>query len=152
MSSPYDLFETDADLEAGKGVDIPYKGFFITINRAGGSNRKYLKALNEKMEAVRANVAEGTLEDGEATRILAEVYAETVITGWGSYEKKSGKQTKTQIINDRDGKAMTFTVANCVKLLTELPDLFSDIQGKATNFANFRRKQVEADAKNSAKS
>lgn len=135
MTGPYDLYETDPELESGKGVEIPYKGFSVTIHRAGGANRRYQKVLNEKMELVRNNATDGTLSDEDALRISAEVYAETIIIGWKN-------------VKDRDGKPLKFSKENVVKVLTDLPDFFQDIQFKANSLAQFKKKRIEADAKN----
>jgi len=66
---------------------------------------------------------------------MAEVYAETVLLGWTG-------------VADENGTPLPFTKENCVKLLTDLPDLFRDIQEQAQRVANFRAADLEADAKN----
>lgn len=139
MKSPYAMFETDADLEAGKGVEIDFGGFSITVHRAGGANRKYASILAAKMQPMRRQAQNGTMDDATATRILAEAFAEGVIVGWKN-------------MTGRDGKTLKFTRENCVQLLIDLPDLFREVQEHASNIANFRKAATEADAKNSPRS
>ena len=69
------------------------------------------------------------------TSILREVYADTVVIGWSNVE-------------GADGKPMAFTRENVIKLFTDLPELFADVQDQATNLALFRAEINEQDAKN----
>lgn len=135
MTSPYNLFATNQDLEAGKGVILDYPGFSISIHRAGGANKKYAQALVNKMRPHRHKVQNGTMDEEVAQKLLIEVFAETVVTGW---ENVKGK----------DGKEIPYTKENCVKLLTDLPELFKDIQDQATSIAIFKSEIEETDIKN----
>ena len=71
--------------------------------------------------------------------MLAEVYADAVIVGWSG-------------VKDEAGKEMAFSRENVIKLLTDIPELFRDIQQQANLVSNFRAEAKEADAKNSAAS
>lgn len=139
MKSPYELFETDAEVEKEKGIDIDYGSFQITILRAGGANKKYANVLNAKIQPVRRRMQNGSLSDDESSKIYAEVYADSIITGWKG-------------VKDRKGKAIPYTRENVIKLLLDLPELFRDIEARANSFANFRKEDMEEDAKNSKKS
>ena len=77
----------------------------------------------------------GTLDEAVAERLLAEVYAETVLLGWDG-------------IRDRDGQEIAFTAQAAARLLTELPELFRDIQEQAQKAANFRATELAETAKN----
>lgn len=133
--SLYKMFETNKDLEAGKGVTIDYGDAKVTIHRAGGANRKYATVLQAKMAPVRYQVEKGTLPDDKSTKLLAEVYAESIIIGWEG-------------VIDADGNVLEFTKENVVKVLTDLPDFFSFIQRESSSFALFRKEEIKADAKN----
>lgn len=135
IQTPYSLFGTDKNLESGKGVTIDYPGFSITINRAGGANKKFQRVLSEKMKPHRQRIERGLLDEATGDRILAETYAEAVILGWKD-------------VKDKKGKDLPFTVENCVKLLTDLPELFAAIKADATNAATFREETEQADEKN----
>ncbi|PZQ46168.1 MAG: hypothetical protein DI551_05675 [Micavibrio aeruginosavorus] len=139
MGNPYSVFGTDKSLEAEKGVKLEYDGFSINIHRAGGGNRNYQRVLANKMRPHRRKVEQGALGEEVSRRLLAEVYAEAVVTGWDG-------------VTDRDGKALEFTAENCVTLLLDLPDLFDDIINSASDVRNFRAVELEIEEKNSAKS
>lgn len=133
--NPYALFKTDQNLEAGQGVKLEYDGFSITIHRAGGGNRKYQTVFSSKIAPHRRKVDQGTLAEDVMRRVLAETYAESVITGWEN-------------VTDEQGKPIEFTTENVTKLLLDLPELFNDIINSATDLKNFRAAAIEADAKN----
>lgn len=136
----YDIYKTDENLEAGSGVRLDYgKSGSIIIHRAGGDNKKYSTVLNAKMRPFRRQLSNGTLDDKTSLKVMAEVYADSVIVGW---DKVLGK----------DGKALPYSRDNVVQLLTDLPELFRDIQEQATTVSNFRKDEDEADSKNSVKS
>lgn len=135
MTSPYAMFATDSAKEAETGVTIDYGGFAITIVRAGGANRRFAQVLDAKLRPLRRRLGSGALSDEDAQRVLAEVFAETVILGWEG-------------VTDADGTPMPFNRDNAVRLLTDLPELFRDIQEQAASLANFRREALETDAKN----
>ena len=137
MKSFYDAFATDRDLEVGQGIDLDYGDCgTITIQRAGGANRKFASVFAAKLRPYERQMQMGTLEDGTAERLLAETYAEAVIIGWRG-------------VKDAKGKALAFDKKACVQLLLDLPELFRDIQEQAGKAANFRRQGIEDAAKNS---
>lgn len=135
MTSPYQLFGTDKELETGKGVTLEYPGFSITIHRAGGANKKFAKTLAEKMNPHRQRFERGLLDDDTSQKILVETYAEAVVVGWKD-------------VKDATGKKIPFTVENAVKLFIDLPDLFNDVKAQANNAAVFRQENEKVEAKN----
>lgn len=133
----YETFSTDTKLESIDGVDLDYgKSGVIKIHRAGGSNKKFSTVLNAKMAPYRRQLANGSMDEVVATKLMAEIYADAVILGW-------------KCVKGPDGKDMKFTRENVVKLLLDLPELFKDIQEQANTIANFRAVAIEADEKNS---
>ena len=134
MAGAYELFKTDENLET-KGVNLNYGDFSIRVARAGGANKKYAKVFEAKIRPFRRAIQTDTMDPEVDRRIMAEVYAETVIIGW--------KGMKGQ-----DGKELAFNKANVVKVLTDLPDLFADIIGQANQVSVFRADEAEVDAKN----
>lgn len=137
--SIYKKFGTNTDLESNAGVTIDFGDFRITLHRAGGSNRSYSKVFQEKIKPYRRMMDAGNLDNETSSRILAETYAKTVIKGWEG-------------ITDENGKKIPFNEANCVKVLTDLPDFFLMIQEEAGRLSNFLKEETEAEAKNSVKS
>lgn len=135
MASIYKKFKTNEKLE-NEGVTVDYgdAGKF-RIARAGGSNKAHSKALEAVNRKYRNQFRLEIVEEDESRKILAEVYANTVILGW-------------EDVYDEDGKAIPFTPANCIKLLLDLPDLFADIREMASTAALFREHLAEHDSKN----
>jgi len=137
LKSFYNAFTTDKNLESGAGVDLDYGDCgVITIHRAGGSNKKFGTVFAAKLRPYERQMNMGTLDDGVAERLLAEAYAEAVIVGWRGVKGESGKN-------------LSFNKDNVVKLLLDLPELFRDIQEQAQKTSNFRKAEVEDEAKNS---
>ena len=82
---------------------------------------------------------QGDKDEAEATRMMAEIYAETVIVGLKSADG---------IVIPYDAKAKK----GITGLFVSAPDLFTKIQADASDAANYRKKRTEAEAKNSVKS
>lgn len=139
MKSLYEVFGTDTSLENDKGVVIDYGVAKITVNRAGGANTKYQKVLEAKLRPYRRKLEAGTMDPELNRRLLAEVYAEAIITGWEG-------------VTDTKNKPLAFNKENCVKVLIDLPDFFSDIIAFTSDLKNFRKAEIEEDSKNSEKS
>lgn len=138
--SLYKQFKTDTSLEK-TGILLQYgensKGqpICIRVARAGGANDAYIKRMEAKVKPVKRQIQNETIERAALLSILREVFAETVVLGWENVE-------------DENGKALPFTKENCVKLFTDLPDLFDDLQEQSQRAALFRAEVREADAKN----
>lgn len=138
MASPslvHRKFKTDKNVETD-GVWIDYgDGLRVRIARAGGANHRYISAVERLSRRYRRQVQLEVLSNEESRKLMAQVYAETVVLGWEG-------------VTDEDGNLRPFNVANCVALFEELPDLFFDIQAHASNLAIFRQDILEVDAKN----
>ncbi len=134
MAGPYELFKTDENLET-KGVVLNYGEFNITVARAGGANKKYAKVFEAKIRPYRRAIQAGTLDDMVDRKVMAEVFAESVVLGWEG-------------IKDEDGVDMKFTKENVVKLFTELPELFADVMAQAKQISTFTADEDEVDEKN----
>lgn len=135
MTNPYKVFGTNKDLEAGKGVTLQYPGFSIVINRAGGANKKFASIMAAKLKPHRQKFERGLLDDETSQQILLETYAESVVIGWNG-------------VTDKAGKKIPFTPSACVKLFTDLPDLFDDVKNQANNAAVFRDENEAVEEKN----
>jgi hypothetical protein len=79
------------------------------------------------------------MEEKDATRVMVQLYAETIVLGWTG-------------VKGSDGKTIKHSVEAAVKLFTELPPLFDLIRRAADKLELFRKRLVEADAGNSSKS
>lgn len=153
VSALYANFESDKELEK-KGIDLQYgtveRGtkmvdgkeepnmvpVIITIARAGGNNTRFDKVFEHKTKPYKRMIQTDTMDPELGKRIMRETYAETVILGWQNVQNKEGEFldecTKEQVI----------------QVMTDLPDLFIDLQMQANKQALFRVVIVEEDVKN----
>ena len=156
MSNLYEMFEMDKDLER-EGITVNYGSVKFLLARAGGRNKAFKKVFGTKTKKFRLQIDNETLSDDAADQIMVESYAEAVVLGWWSRvedehgvailnAKKEEKWVDT--VEDKDGKKMKFTVANCIALFLELPDLFADIQRMSQKAANYRKEIDEEDEGN----
>lgn len=143
--SPYAVFETDKELETkGRWVDFGVAGEYL-IARAGGANQKYRRLLTARMKKIKGMKGPmGGLTDpdelavqlGEdrAQEIMVETFVDAILLDWKE-------------VNARNGQPLEFNRDNAIKLMTDLPKLFEELQKMALNFAVFRRYEVERDVK-----
>jgi hypothetical protein len=146
--SIYEMFATDKNLEKtgvwlAFGPDGKYGRFHIA--RAGGANTRYAKALEAKTRPIRKSIETGTLDNDEGEAMMLDLYVETVILGW---ENVRARPTAEQQLNNEPGDLIPYSRAAAKKLMQEVPDLMVEIRGYATNFTNFRGKQIEEDSGN----
>lgn len=133
--SIYKAFETDKQKEQD-GIELDYGDMgSIFVARAGGANKRFAKALEFRSRPYRRQLDKGTLSDDVANKLLAEVFADTIVLGWKG-------------ILDKEGSEVEFTKENCIKLFMELPELFTDIQEQTQKMANFQAEDLEDDSKN----
>jgi len=141
--SMYSQFATDQGLEKN-GIVLDYGHFRVTVSRAGGSNKKFQRALESKTKPYRRQIQNDSMDDIVAERILREVYAQTVIQNWETLDGEKWKKG----IESQDGKVLPFCDQNVFDTLTNLPELFADIQTQASKAALFKQTTQEDDAKN----
>jgi len=145
MSNPYQMFITDGDLET-QGVVLNYGKFKVKIARAGGANKKYKKVLLRKLKPYKRQIETETLDEDVSTNIMADIYADSVIIGWGVEDDKGNTVSG---IHDMEGNIIPFNKENVVATLLALPELFKDIQAQAEKVAVFKAEELETEAKNS---
>lgn len=140
MSNLYKQYRTDPNVER-EGILLELgensKGqmMAIRIARAGGANTAYNKLVEARIKPYRRQIQNDTMDSSIAERVLAEVYAETVVIGWENLE-------------DEKNNPLPYSVDNCKKLFADLPDLFKEIQLQSQRTALYRADILEADAKN----
>ena len=152
----YQLFEMDKDLER-EGITVNYGSVKFQIARAGGRNKAFKDTFSAKTKKHRTQIDNETMSDEMADRIMAESYAEAVILSWHSRKEdehgdaildKKGEEQWVDTIENKEGKMVKYSVAECVKLLLDLPDLFSSLQSYAVKSANYRKEMDETDEGN----
>lgn len=148
-------FATDKNTERD-GVLINYGDVRIKVARAGGANRKFAKTFQNDTKPYERQMKANTLSDGDSDRLMAGIYAKSVILGWetnfGTDEKPDWRPTFTIPASKKHGRdadeVLDFNEANVVRALLLLPELFADLREQATLVSNFREEDEEADAKN----
>lgn len=140
MSTLFDQFETDRDAEL-KGVYVTYgknkdgNEIRFLISRMGKSNKAYSKAMENATRPHRRSIELGTMDDDLAEEVFKKVFCEKIILGWENVE-------------DREGKPIKFNLKNAMQLMTDLPDLYDDLQEQAKKASLFRSERMGEEAKN----
>jgi hypothetical protein len=135
--STYKSFKTSENLERdGIILDLGDVGKF-RIARAGGRNVRYQKRLEALLRPHRRALQTETMSEEVAREVTIQAFSETVILGWDG-------------VTGPDEQPLPFSVDNCKRLLSDLPDLFNEIRRFAENSSLFLDSIKEAEAKNSA--
>ena len=125
----FEAFASEVDLEK-QGVWITIRGIDFCIARAGGSNIEFIKAAQKHISPFAKLAEQGKVSESVMHEKLAIVFGTTIIKGW------------------RGMKGKPYSKEAAVDLLKRLPNLLFEIKAQADAFENFRRSQVEGDAKN----
>jgi hypothetical protein len=135
MMSVYDMMGTNADLET-QGIDYNMgKGGIFVLARSGGANVRYGKVVEHKFRPHRRQIQNGTIDNDLARNLLLEAFCEAVLLGWRE-------------VTGPDGKALKWSVDAAKKLMTDLPELYSELSEVAGDYTNYQGAIVEDDAKN----
>ncbi len=132
--SAYDQFESDRSLEQD-GVWVQIGTMEFQVARAGGDNDAFIKEASKKFKPFQAAISADTMPKQLATELVLEVFISTVLKGWRN-------------VFGRDKVELEFTAENAKKLLTDLPNLFVQLQNEAQRVTNFRKANLEAAAGN----
>jgi hypothetical protein len=128
------MFQTSPKFEVEEGINLDYGDFKIRICRAGGANKRFGKLLNSRLKPHRQRMATDTLPEEVALKIMIETYADTIVLGWDG-------------VTDAENKPLDYNKENVIKLFTDLPELFRDVQRQADNQSLFRAADLEVDSK-----
>lgn len=140
MSSLSRKFRTDKSLEV-QGVELDYgDGVIITVARAGGANKRFLKEGQRIYKKYRRQIQLGILDEAIQTKLAHELYAKAVVLRW--------QGVTAEDIGREGEEPVDLTVENCTALFENLPDLWLDLQTQAQNAEIFKEHIREADAKN----
>lgn len=105
------------------------------VARISKTNVKYQKALERRMKPIRRSLTLGTITEKESQRLYREVFLDAILLDWKN-------------IKDENEEGILFSKENARKLFEDLPELFLDLQEKASDVSLFREEQKEDDAKN----
>ena len=139
MTSIYDLYGTDKELEKN-GVWIEYPGGeMFKVARIGTNESAYGKLLRQKTKHLRRKIEADTLDVDVLGKIMMDVFVQTSLLDWKNVKEK-----------DSDGKEklIDFNKENALELMRRLPDLFDDLHTQAQSLSTFQKESVEKDSKN----
>lgn len=135
--SLYDAYKTDSKCES-EGV------WYITnlapeaefrIARAGGNNVAFQMAADKYATKYKKLLDLNRLPVDTALKAVIDLYAESIILDWRG-------------VKDEDGLELACTFENKVKIMTDLPDLFKEIQDVAGDMEAYRAYLDDQDSKN----
>lgn len=152
MSKAYAMFQTNKSTEK-QGITLNYGDFYIIVGRAGGANQKFKGAVKRVMEPHRRAMQTDTLGEKKLQELMVQIYAESNVYGWG-YKANPDDEKFIDgkfLAKDDNGNdvVLDLTQENIVKVFTDLPDLFADVQEQAGKVSLFRDTVTDEDAKNS---
>lgn len=130
MRGLYAAYKMDENLEKEGilfevGMNSKGEPMAIRLARAGGSNTKFGKVLEFKLKPFGGAQKIENMEREAIQRVMRETYADAVVLGWENFE-------------DQDGEPLPFSKENVVKVFSDLPELFKDVQEFAQKSAAFR--------------
>lgn len=168
MTDMYEEFTTDSALETD-GVWLDRATYRIQIAHAGGGNIAFIRAFERAAKPHRRAMAAGRMNDDVAGKILVEAYAKHIIKDWNVLLVERHKNGKPKLdnrknpiaikddagdiqwqrgIHVKDGTVVAFNVEEVMKVLRELPRLFSEIRSIAEEYSNYLEVVREDDSKN----
>lgn len=130
-TSELNSYITNEDLEASIGVWIKFQGGVrLRCLRAGGSNRKYARALQAAIRPHKRQVDRGTLDDEVSNDILRDVYAKHVVKDWEG-------------VKTTDGQEVPYAPSACVEFFRAVPELFNELVTVASEMSTFAEDRVK---------
>lgn len=140
MKDLYDIFETVKEDEVD-GVWQDFGTARIKIARAGGKNTTYIKTFTKTMKRYN-KVNYEALKEEEADRVLAEVFAKSVIKAWEIKNEDDQWESGLILKKNNEKVKVPFSVENVITCLLDLPDLFRRLREYADDIKTFQT-QVE---------
>jgi hypothetical protein len=125
-------YATDKEAEIS-GIDKDFgDGCFIKIARIG--NAEYKKYFQKITKPYQKAIRRGVLSDEIADKLLIDALANRIVLGWSGMTE--------------DDKPIAYSVENCIRILTEYPDLKDQIQEIANEMESFKTEDDEEIEKN----
>lgn len=129
-STGLESYLSDEELEM-TGVWLKFPGGRkICVRRAGGSNAKYSRMLQQAIKPYKRQMDRGTMDREVSDRIMRDVYCKTVVIDWEG-------------IKDSEGVNVPFNYNNGVAYFEQFPELFNDVIAYAGELSSFQDNEVE---------
>jgi hypothetical protein len=142
--NPYAKYHTDSNL-LKTGIIYEDEDVRIRVTYAGTENSRYEKMLKLKLKPYETRIRNDNFSDIEFYKVLAEVYAATVVLNW---QVKDEHDNWVEGVFDANGTILPFNEHNVVIGFGLGERLFQDVIKVATNFNLYRQNQKEDDLKN----
>lgn len=136
-------------LEEEKGKWLEFGALRVRVARSGGSNKRFKLLLEAKTRPYQRAIKNDMMDNAVAERIMREVFAETIVTGWETKDASGEFKKEVLFLDGTRGPAV---VANFIRAFEEIPELFNEVQLQAGSLANFRDAVMDANAGNSSTS
>lgn len=146
----YSTFAADKAAEK-EGIYIQYgTGTRIRVARAGGSNEKFTKVLQNLTKPYKRSIQNDTVDPEIVEDIMMRAYCRAVIKSWetNTNPDKSAAPIWSSGIESPEGDLLEPTEENIVMTFKNLKDLWEDIKEQSNKFALFRQEINEVDSKN----
>lgn len=125
VNNLYDMYSTDTEAETGNGITLNFGVAKFHVRRAGGANKRFSETLRKLSNPLRRQIQNDTVRPEQLNEIFQRCYARSVVIGWEG-------------VTDREGTILDFSEANFVRVMTDLPDLWAQLQEECTKISNFR--------------
>lgn len=112
-----------------KWITLIYDGEEYRIVRADSSNQKYTNIARKRLNPYHRKMANKTLDPQIYLRVLAGIFADSVIIEWKN-------------VKDSQCQDMPFTRDNVIKNMMARPNRFLDIQEQSRILENFSEEVV----------
>lgn len=139
-SSLYKKYETDSVketngivIEFDENEDKTIPSFLLS--RLSEGNKAYMKELQRLVTQKKQDLKQRDLKSDDNQECVKSAFASEIIKGWSN-------------IYDADGNILPYTSKNAIKLLSDLPDLYSELVVKSNDVELFRKDVLEESAKN----
>jgi hypothetical protein len=131
--SLYDVFKTNEEIEKS-GITVDFGVCQIFIRRAGGSNKEFQACLRANLKPFKYQIDKGLIDDDDPRYkdAFKDAFIRHVVIGWEG---------------NVDGQNSPYSIELAKKVMTDLPDVYSELLIQSTKAANFRHKEVSDQAK-----
>ncbi len=123
--NPYDYYRRRDSEGDALGVWVPIGPFQFRLRRATRSNALFATLMDTKFKPAQLAMTTNGSKFEIAEQLMAEIFAEAVVVDWLN-------------ITDNAGAVVPYGYNRCVRLLTDIPDLFEDIRDLARRQSTFR--------------
>ncbi len=126
------LFGVDPKMELEGVVHDLGSGLKVRIARIG--NPKYQKRFQALSKPHRRALRRNMLSDEVAEKLLITCLAETIVLGWEGLEE--------------NGKEIPYSLENCIRILTDYPELRNYINDIANELEGYQAEEDEEGVEN----